>query len=412
MVEKIQNIRNSYNHLLFDLTVGVVTALFFSAFLYLEHFDITIKALNTIFGIFALALFLYIPKRAVLVAGFFIGLLWFYWIGYSFKYNGVGYLEPFITFAFAIIYMLFFGILAFTNNVAIRALLLFGLTFFEPVDFNWLQLEILFVDSYIGIFKYQFAAVLIALSLVEYTKKPYTFAPLLLLIFAFNFNTPIQKDAPLKIKLVATDIKQEKKWQIETLQPTLQMIFKEIENAISQGYDVVVLPESVFPFYMNLATNVMNRLVTYSYNIAIVAGSLLKEDELHYNVTYMFEGGEYQVAKKMILVPFGEYIPLPEFAKEFINDIFFAGASDFKTASTPTDFVIKGVKFRNAICYEATCKEIYEGDVDFVIATSNNAWFYPSIEPTLQKLLMRFYARKNDATIYHSANWHGTGLVK
>jgi apolipoprotein N-acyltransferase len=412
MVEKIQNIRNSYNHLLFDLTLGVIASLLFSAFLYLEHFGITAKALNTIFGVLALALLLYMPKRAVLIAGFFIGILWFYWIGYSFKYNGVGYLEPFITFAFAIIYMLFFGILALTNNVAIRAFLLFGLTFFEPMDFNWMQIELLFVDSYIGIFKYQFAVVLASLALVEYTKKPYKFAPLLLLVFAFNFNTPIQKDAPLKIKLVATDIKQEKKWQKETLLPTLEMIFKEIEDAAAKGYDVVVLPESVFPFYMNLATNVMERLVTYSYDISIVAGSLLKEDALHYNVTYIFENGEYQVAKKMILVPFGEYIPLPEFAKEFINNLFFAGASDFKTASSPTDFVVKGVKFRNAICYEATCKEIYEGDVDFVIATSNNAWFYPSIEPTLQKLLMRFYARKNAATIYHSANWRGTGIVK
>ncbi|MDQ1267843.1 MAG: apolipoprotein N-acyltransferase [Campylobacterota bacterium] len=412
MIEKIQNIRNSYNHLLFDLTLGVVTALLFSAFLYLEHFGITIKLLNTIFGLLSLALLLYIPKRAVLTAGFFIGLLWFYWIGYSFKYNGINNMETLITVAFMFIYMLFFGVLALTNSVAIRAILLFGLTFFEPVDFNWLQLEILFVDSYIGIFKYQFATVLLSLALVNYIKNPYSYAPLLLLIFAFNFNPPIQKDAPLKIKLVATDIKQEKKWQIETLQPTLQMIFKEIEDAISQKYDVVVLPESVFPFYMNLATNIMDRLVAYSHHISIVAGSLLKEDELHYNVTYVFEDGEHRVAKKMILVPFGEYIPLPEFAKEFINDIFFAGASDFKTASTPTDFVIKGVKFRNAICYEATCKEIYDGDVDFVVAISNNAWFYPSIEPTLQKLLMRFYARKNDATIYHSANWHGTGIIK
>jgi len=412
MVEKIKNIRNSYNHLLFDLMLGILVSLLFSAFLYLEHFNITIKALNTIFGVFALALLLYIPKRAVLTAGFFIGLLWFYWIGYSFKYNGVGYMEPFITFAFAIIYMLFFGILALTNSVAIRALLLFALTFFEPMDFNWMQIEVLFVDSYIGIFKYQFATVLAALALVEYTKKPYTFAPLLLLVLTFNFGTPIQKDAPLKIKLIATDVKQDQKWQQETLQPTLMTMYKEIENAIKDGYDVVVLPESVFPFYMNLATNVINRLVAYSHHISIVAGSLLKDDDLHYNVTYIFEGGEYQVAKKMILVPFGEYIPLPEFAKKFINDIFFAGASDFKTASTPTDFIVKGVKFRNAICYEATRKEIYEGDVDFVIAISNNAWFYPSIEPTLQKLLMRFYARKNSATIYHSANWRGTGIIK
>ncbi|MFA5455612.1 MAG: apolipoprotein N-acyltransferase [Sulfurimonas sp.] len=412
MIEKIQNIRNSYNHLLFDLTLGVVTALLFSAFLYLEHFGITIKLLNTIFGLLSLALLLYIPKRAVLTAGFFIGLLWFYWIGYSFKYNGINNMETLITVAFMFIYMLFFGVLALTNSVAIRAVLLFGLSFFEPVDFNWLQLEILFVDSYIGIFKYQFATVLLSLALVNYIKNPYRYAPLLLLVLAFNFNPPIQKDAPLKIKLVTTDIEQGIKWKRETLYETMQIIYKEIDDAIKNGYDVVILPESVFPFFMNESPLVIEQLKTLSYDIAIVAGSLLRENNLHYNVTYKFENGNFDVAKKMILVPFGEYIPLPKFAEKIVNDIFFAGASDFKTATEPTDFIIKGVKFRNAICYEATRKEIYEGDVDFVIATSNNAWFYPSIEPTLQKLLIRFYARKNGSTIYHSANWRGTGIIK
>ena len=118
------------------------------------------------------------------------------------------------------------------------------------------------------------------------------------------------------------------------------------------------------------------------------------------------------MAKKLVLVPFGEYVPLPKFMQKFINDTFFKGSSDFLTAKEPTDFVIKGVKFRNAICYEATCQEIYDGDVNYVIATSNNAWFTPSIEPTLQRLLMKYYARKNGVTIYHSANSKGTGVVK
>jgi apolipoprotein N-acyltransferase len=126
----------------------------------------------------------------------------------------------------------------------------------------------------------------------------------------------------------------------------------------------------------------------------------------------MFQNGNYSFAKKLVLVPFGEYVPLPKFAQDFINDTFFAGQADFKTADKPSDFLINGEKFRNAICYEATCSEIYEGEVDYVIATSNNAWFAPSIEPTLQKLLMRYYARKNGVTIYHSANYKGTGIIK
>lgn len=412
MTEKLQKLREKYNPLIFDLVCGVAAALLFSAFLYLEHFAITIKFLNTLFGLFALTMFLYMPKRAILTAGFLIGLLWFYWIGYSFKYNGINNMETVITFAFAVVYMLFFGTLALTNSVGLRAVLLFFLSFIEPVDFNWMQIELLFVDSYFGVFKYQLFLILAALALPDYTKGIYKLTPLLFIVFAINFNSPIQKDAPLRIKLISTDFKQDIKWNKENLRPTIELIYKEIRDAKNEGYDIVVFPESVFPFYMNLAKGVIEQLQELSHDIAIVAGSLLKEDNLHYNVTYMFNNGSYEVAKKMVLVPFGEYIPLPEFAKGFVNDYFFAGASDFKTADTPTDFMIKGVKFRNAICYEATCQEVYEGDVDFVIASSNNAWFYPSIEPTLQKLLMRYYARKNGVTIYHSANWSGTEVIR
>ena len=401
MLKKIKKLQESQSTIKIDLLSGISTALLFSAFIYFEHFEITSKLINTLFGILSLALFLYISKRAVLIAGFFVGLLWFYWIGYSFEYNGVGYMTPLITFAFAIIYMLFFGVLALTNSVLVRALLLFGLSFFEPFDFNWLQVELIFVDSYIGIFKYQLALVLTALSPPAYLKNRYRYTPLLLLILALNqgedilnIKPQIQKDAPLKIKLVSTDIKQDEKWKEESLVPTIQMAYTEIGHAIESDYDIVVLPESVFPLYMNKTPTLIDQLLEFSNDITIIAGSLLSENGKHYNVTYMFDNGTYKVAKKLILVPFGEYIPLPQFAKKFINDMVFAGSSDFETASKPTDFIIKGIKFRNAICYEATCQEIYDGDVDFVIAISNNAWFSPSIEPTLQKLLMRYYSRK------------------
>jgi len=290
--------------------------------------------------------------------------------------------------------------------------MLFALSFFEPFDWNWMQIELLFVDSYIGVFKYQLFFVLAALSLPNYLKFKYKDASLFLLILALNFTPSIEKEAPLKIKLVSTDISQDKKWIRASLRPTISMAFKEIKNARDAGYDLVVFPESVFPLYMNKSQKLIDQLLLYSQDISIVAGSLYKENGNNYNVTYMFENGKYQMAKKLVLVPFGEYIPLPKFAQDFINDMFFAGQSDFVTAEKATDFTIKGIKFRNAICYEATCAEIYEGEVNYVIATSNNAWFAPSIEPTLQKLLMRYYARKNETTIYHSANYKGTGIIK
>jgi apolipoprotein N-acyltransferase len=73
--------------------------------------------------------------------------------------------------------------------------------------------------------------------------------------------------------------------------------------------------------------------------------------------------------------------------------------------------VIKGVKFRNAICYEATREELYTPDAKYLIAMSNNGWFKPSIEPTLQNLLIRFYARKNGSMVFHAANGGGSAVV-
>ena len=396
-----------------DFLLALATALCMSAFIYLEHYNITLPALNSLCALSALGLFLYIPKRAVLIAGFFIGLFWFYWIGYSFKYQGVGYMTPIITIGFGGVYLLFFAPLSLTNKPYIRALLLFGLSFVEPFDWNWMKIELLFVDSYFGIYKYQLAFILAALSLPSLIKiKKFKFIPLVLLIFALQWHYKQPSLAPLKIKLVQTHVLQEKKWLRSELSPTITMIFQEIYKAQDEHYDVIVLPESVFPIFMNKNQILLKKLQKLSQNITIVAGTLYKENGLNYNVTYLFEKGGIQIAKKLVLVPFGEYIPLPKFAQKFINDTFFSGASDFVTAKKPTDLSIHGIKFRNAICYEATCDEIYEGDVKYILAISNNAWFAPSIEPTLQKLLMKFYARKYGVVIYHSANYKGTGIIR
>ncbi len=401
------------NNIIKTIFLGLLTAIFFSAFIYLDFIGITNKLLNTLFGLSSLALFLYIPKKSILVAGFGIGIAWFYWIGYSFEYQGVGYMTPIITIAFGFIYLLFFLPLYFTDKAYIRAILLFALSFVEPFDWNWLQIELIFVESYIGIFKYQLALVLLFLTLPTFIKhKKYKYLPLLFIFTTFNFSYPVLQDAPLKIKLITTDIKQEYKWTREARTPTINMIFSEINIAIKEGQELIVFPESVFPLYMNHNPELMQKLLAFSQNISIIAGSLLQKDGHNYNVTYLFQGGQYSIAKKLVLVPFGEYIPLPKFARKIINETFFSGASDFLTAEAPTDFIIKGVKFRNAICYEATCQEIYEGDVAFVIATSNNAWFAPSIESTLQNLLLRYYARKNGVSIYHSANYKGSGVIR
>ena len=407
----------NYRALSIDLAKGLGIALLFSFFIYAEHYDLTSTLLNSITALFAFYFLLKAPTRVLMSAGGFIGLLWFYWIGYSFEYYHMGWMAPIVTLIFVLFCALYFAILAFTKNPFYRALILFGLSFVEPMDWNWLQIDLPFVNSLFGVEKWQYAIILLSLSLFIYLcsnkeLKKFRFISLVLLVGAINFSTPQMSEPDLKIKLYASTILQEEKWVKKNRKQIIFDNLKVITDAIDQRYDLVVLPESTFPLFLNRHRQLVSLLQRHSQQIDIITGALYIENGLHYNVSYHFSKGKIVIAKKMVLVPFGEYIPLPSFIRSWVNTTFFNGASDFVTADKPTDFIVKGVKFRNAICYEATCEELYEGDPAYVIAISNNGWFYPSIEPTLQKLLMRFYAKKHNSIIYHSANRGGTGIIR
>lgn len=75
------------------------------------------------------------------------------------------------------------------------------------------------------------------------------------------------------------------------------------------------------------------------------------------------------------------------------------------------DFIINDIPFRSAICYEGTNDKLFEGNPKQMIVISNNAWFSPSTEQTLQYLLLRLYTKKYQTVIYHSANSGKSGVI-
>ncbi len=356
---------------------GFIVALLLSSFIYFEYFEITSKFINTLFVLIAYYLLITIDRKSLFFAGFFTGLLWFWWIGYSFIYYDLVYLIPFIVLFFGLAHGLFFWFTAIIDKVLIRIVMLYLLTFFEPFGFNWFKLDLPLINTYFN-----------------------------------NYESKLQ-EPNLKIFMPPYSIPQDKKWDKHFVTEVVNTNLENIDNAIKQQYDLVILPETAFPLPLNNQPELIELLKEKSQKIAIVTGALSQKENEYLNSTYHFEDGNYTIANKVVLVPFGEEIPLPKFMVDFINDTFFDGASDYSKASEPTTFTIKGVKFRNAICYEATTDAVYQNlDTPYVIATSNNAWFTPSTEPTLQKLLLRYYAKKYHALIYHSTNRSQNMIVK
>lgn len=393
-----------------SITNGLLTAILFSLFIYLEYFNLTVQWLNLFSAFIALFRILNAKRKEIIFTGFFIGILWFYWIVFSFRFYDISYLIPVGILGFALSYSLFFAIISFFANPFYRATILLLISYIEPFGFNWFKIELLFINTPLPADTITLGITLLILSIsIKFSKKTFL---LLLTLFLLPQHVQAQLPKDLKVKLISTEVSQYYKWQPSHLEEQVENNLLNIKLAKNDGFDLVVLPESVFPLYLNKEPDLLNELKSLSYSISIITGALFIDNSLIYNATYFFNDGKMQIAKKMVLVPFGEYTPLPKFIRDWINDSFFNGAQDYEKANKPTDFIIKGHKLRNAICYEATSKELFVDNPKIMIATSNNAWFTPSIEPTLQKLLMRYYARLNSTLIFHSANSDGSSIIR
>ena len=400
-------------------------ALLLSLFIFSEWLGFVSSYLES--AIALVGLFLFLRQKRLFWIGFFLGLLWFWWIGLSFRYYGFPYLVPIVPFFIALVYgILFWTVAALTQflqrffpfalHPVANALFLLGASYIHPFGFTWFIPELIFIHTPFGLDKLHFASILAALTLLAYAKRPKSIIFLaipaaFLLLFAYHPAVP-NPLAPLRIKLVTTHIPQNQKWLPKNRQRIVADNLRAIDKAIAEGYEAVVLPESAFPLFLDRDAPLMLALLDRSSRIAIVTGALHTEGERVFNSTYLFQNGRYQIFNKVVLVPFGEEIPLPKFLARPINRIFFGNASDFSAARKPQTYTIKGVRFTNAICYEATAPLIYTTDTRYVIAMSNNAWFIPSYEPILQNLIIKYYATISHKTVYHATNIAQTRIIR
>ncbi len=383
-----------------------------SLFIFLDLLNLKyIANLGLLSAIIGLYILLKSDRKIWFWSGFFIGLFWFYWISFSLIYYNFGYLIPIEILGICLIYGSIFLAVSWLESIYIKAIFLLFASYVAPFGFDWLNFELIFVDTLFKPTIYTLALVLISI-MIAIKFNIYFGISLLICFLAINYNYKTEsKSLPFDISLISTNISQDKIWERSTKDKIVKSNLDMIDQAISDGSRIVVLPESSFPLFLNHSEILLSVLKQKSYQIAIVAGALGANNNKIYNSTYLFDKGEIKRLDKLILVPFGEEIPLPNFIKNLINEIFFDSAVDYSHANSVSDYEIDGVKIRNAICYEATKDELFKDNPKFMIAISNNAWFSPSTQPNLQSKLLKLKAYKYKTTIYHSVNGSPSQMI-
>jgi len=397
----------------------LLIAIFSSIAIYLDYlFNIVNPFINTIFGLLTIYFILKSDSKVWFWSGFFIGVFWFWWISLSFKNYGFFWAMPIGVLLTAISYGTLFLIFAkiseiYKNkiyNLAIKVFALLIFSYIHPFGFDWFKVELIFTNSYLGVSKWQFLIILTSTAIALYKKNPLL---LTLVIFAFPFNSYTKTPLPDRgIVLTNFNINVDDKWNLKLQPKHVDMVVAQIEEAIANKKRVIIFPESIFAFFLNRSEGLMTLLEALSNDITIVVGGLyLDGNDRPKNTTYIFKGGEFKIASKAVLVPFGEYNPLPDWIGKIINRIFFDGAPDYKASLKITDYTIDGVKYRNAICYEGTSEKLYKDRPENMILISNNGWVVPSVEPTLQKILLQYYSKRYGTTIYHSVNMSPSYII-
>ena len=400
-----------------ELIRGFFIALLASAFVYMEYWGLSHPFLTTLFGLLSLYFLLDSNQRVWFWSGTFIGLFWFWWIVVSFKHYEMLWAIPIAQFFISLTYGLLFWFIAYVGSVyrpkntmvgkptlhglLIKSMGLLLFSYIHPFGFDWFKPELMFVNSYIGIEKWQFSIILLSITLALW-KRQLLF--LFLVILAYQPGISTIPTIPNNIELVNMHTSVEEKWDKNLHKVQFNAILKRIDQAIEAEKTLIILPESVFPIFLNYKKELIAKLEKKAKHISIVVGGLYWDGKTPHNSAYIFTGGKIIIANKVLLVPFGESNPLPDFLSDWVNKVFYDGAVDYKASENVVDYTIDGITYRNAICFESTSEKLYEGHPEQMIVLSNNGWFTPSIEPTLQRLLLQYYSKKYDTTIYHSVN--------
>lgn len=186
----------------------------------------------------------------------------------------------------------------------------------------------------------------------------------------------------LKTRIIQPAYKQTDKWNKDKEAEVILQVSEMIRNSAPQNYDLLVLPESVYPNMMNRDFAGYRLMSIVSEITPVLAGVIRNngkvEDREYFNSVYLFDGKDVQTYDKRKLVPFGEYFPMGSLFKP-IDYYFFKGAEDFSAGREPTVFSHEKIKAAPMVCYESAYSNLVrpqiEAGANMIAVVTNDSWF-------------------------------------
>ncbi len=191
-----------------------------------------------------------------------------------------------------------------------------------------------------------------------------------------------------KVAIVQTNIPQHIKLNKELFKREYPVILELIENAQEENPDIVILPESTLPFFLEDLDTVGKDLLELSKKTPIIFGIIeIERDFAPYNSVVLLKDGKIvDIYRKHILVPFGEYTPFP--FKYLSSLIPYFGLTDYEKGEGAKCFKVDKLSIGTPVCFEIAYPfYVKKFKCDIFAVITNDGWFLDS-DGTYQHMRM------------------------
>lgn len=226
---------------------------------------------------------------------------------------------------------------------------------------------------------------LLAAGIVAGRLRP-IFAAALLVLGAGTWGTmrlaaerPVHPELP--VVLLQPNRTEEMRASPEGAAETYRAVLAQAREGADEAPALIVIPESALPVYWNRSDTLRQDLATIVHGGPSILFNDVEEeaDGRYYNVARLLSPGGLARPpyRKVHLVPFGEYVPLPRvffFVRQISTEI---GA--FSEATAPTVIRSGALAIGTAICYETIYPSLARREVadgaNLLATISNDSWY-------------------------------------
>ncbi len=229
-----------------------------------------------------------------------------------------------------------------------------------------------------------------------------------------------REGAAVRVGLIQGNVDQAEKSDSRRAVQAFADYLRMTREAVDQGAEVVVWPESATPFTFgdDPAAAAQIRSLAQQTQVPILFGSDQVErgpETRYYNSAYLVaaDGSDAGVYRKIHLVPFGEYVPARRLF--FFMSRLVDAVSDFSPGDTAVLLPLNGHRISTSICYEVVYPGLVRAFVrngsELITTITNDAWFGTTSAPHQHFAQASMRAIENGRYLVRAANTGISGIV-